>query len=298
MNTHENNGPVENFVELPDGQTHYLDWGGAGPLTHLLHANGFCAGTYSPFVEHLADELHVVASDIRGHGRSELPNSQRIRDWNVFVDDLKTLIEKALTPPIIGMGHSLGAVTTYIAAARNPHLFSCLVLLDPTILPRRYLWAMAFLRLFGLIGNIPLAKSARRRRKTFQGKKEALKRFTAGRGAFKYWSKDFVEAYLECGLLEKDAETAILKCDPELEAQIFESVPFDVWKYAKKISCPVLAIRGEHSGAFTVDAARRLERTIPDCKVITIPTAGHFVPMGKPAECARVIKEFISRRHG
>ena len=296
MNEPEDKEPIEDFIGLPDGKIHYLDWGGAGIQTHLLHANGFCAGTYSPFVKHLTDKLRVVASDIRGHGGSDLPDSRRIRDWNVFADDLKVLIESAMTPPIIGMGHSLGAVTTYIAAAKNPHLFSCLILLDPTILPRRYLWPMAFLRLFGLAGKIPLAKSARRRRKTFQGKKEALKRFASGRGAFKYWSKEFVEAYLECGLLEKDTETAILKCDPELEAQIFESVPFNIWGYGKKIACPVLAIRGEHSGAFTVDAALRLERTIPDCEVVTIPAAGHFVPMGKPADCARVIKKFVDSK--
>ncbi len=156
---------------------------------------------------------------------------------------------------------------------------------------------MAVIRMFGLSGIIPLAKTARRRRKTFQGKKEALKRFASGRGIFKYWSKDFVEAYLECGLLEKDSETAILKCDPELEAQIFESVPLDVWKYGRQISCPVLAIRGQHSGAFTVDSAKRLGRVIPDYELITIADAGHFVPMGKPVECARVIKEFIHRKH-
>jgi pimeloyl-ACP methyl ester carboxylesterase len=261
----------------------------------LLHANGFCAGTYSPFVKHLTGDLHVMASDIRGHGSSQLPSSQRIHHWNIFAEDLKALIEKTMSPPIIGMGHSLGAVTTYIAAATYPRLFSCLILIDPTILPRRYLWPMAVMRRFGLAAKIPLAKSARRRRKTFQGKKEALKRFASGRGIFKYWSKDFVEAYLECGLLEKDPETAVLKCDPEHEAQIFESVPLDVWTYASKISCPVLAIRGAHSGAFTVDAAERLGRLIPDFELITIPGAGHFVPMGKPVDCASTIKEFIHR---
>ena len=296
MNAPDDNEPVENFIDVPDGKIHYLDWGGTGLQAHLLHANGFCAGTYSPFVKHLTADLHVMASDIRGHGGSQLPSSQRIRHWNVFAEDLKALIEKSMLPPIIGMGHSLGAVTTYIAAATHPRLFSCLILIDPTILPRRYLWPMAVMRMFGLAAKIPLAKSARRRRKTFQGKKEALKRFALGRGIFKYWSKDFVEAYLECGLLEKDPQTAVLTCDPEHEAQIFESVPLDVWTYASKISCPVLAIRGEHSGAFTVDAAERLGSLIADFELITIPGAGHFVPMGKPVECADVIKEFIARR--
>ena len=295
MNAPEYNEPIENFIDVPDGQIHYLDWGGTGLQAHLLHANGFCAGTYSPFVKHLTGDLHVMASDIRGHGSSQLPSSQRIHHWNIFAEDLKALIEKTMSPPIIGMGHSLGAVTTYIAAATYPRLFSCLIMIDPTILPRRYLWPMAVMRMFGLAAKIPLAKSARRRRKTFQGKKEALKRFASGRGIFKYWSKDFVEAYLECGLLEKDPETAVLKCDPEHEAQIFESVPLDVWTYASKISCPVLAIRGAHSDVFTAESAVRLKLTIPDYELVTIPEAGHFVPMGKPIECAQVIKKFIQR---
>ena len=297
MNAPETIEPLENFINTPDGKIHYLDWGGSGPPVHLLHANGFCAGTYSPFVKHLVDDLHVVASDIRGHGGTELPNIKRIRHWDIFADDLKTLIEQTLSPPIIGIGHSLGAVTTYIAAAKYPQLFSCLILIDPPILSPRILLIMAVMRMFGLSGGIPLANTARRRRKTFQCKKEALKRFTSGRGIFKYWSKDFVEAYLECGLLEKNPETAVLNCDPEHEAQIFESVPLDVWAYAPKIFCPVLAIRGAHSDAFTVDAAQRLGRLIPDFELVTIPGAGHFVPMGKPVECAAVIKDFIARKN-
>ncbi|MBW2441491.1 MAG: alpha/beta hydrolase [Deltaproteobacteria bacterium] len=295
MSDPEVNEPLENFIDVPDGKIHYLDWGGTGRQAHLLHANGFCAGTYSPFVKHLTGVLHVVASDIRGHGASQLPSSQRIRHWNIFAEDLKALVEKAMSPPIIGMGHSLGAVTTYIAAAKYPRLFAGLILIDPTILPRRILWSMAVVRMLGLARVIPLAKTARRRKKTFQSKKEALKRFASGRGIFKYWSKDFVEAYLECGLLEKDPETAVLKCDPEHEAQIFESVPLDVWTYAPNITCPVLAIRGAYSGAFTADAAERLGRLIPDFELVTIPEAGHFVPMGKPIECAQVIKKFIQR---
>ncbi|MBT8369003.1 MAG: alpha/beta hydrolase [Deltaproteobacteria bacterium] len=288
--------PIENYLDTADGKIHYLDWGGSGFQVHLLHANGFCAGTYSPFVKHLIDDLHIVASDIRGHGDSDHPNLKRVYDWHIFADDLKILIEQTMSPPIIGMGHSLGAVTTYTAAAKYPKLFSAIILIDPAILPRRRLWWFAALRLIGLAGNRQLAQAARRRRKTFQGKSEALNRFTSGHGIFKSWSQEFVEAYLECGLLEKDSETAVLKCDPELEAQIFESVPFDVWRYAKKIVCPVLAIRGEHSDVFTADSAGRLKHIITDYELATIPDAGHFAPMGKPQKCARVISEFIHRK--
>ncbi len=296
MNAPEPVEPTENYLETADGRIHYLDWGGSGPQAHLLHANGFCAGTYSPFVRYLHNDLHIIASDVRGHGASDLPGIRRLRHWNVFAEDLKNLIEKTISPPIVGLGHSLGAVTTYIAAATYPRLFSGIILLDPPIFPRRMLWLITVLKWLGLSGSIPLARKARRRRKTFQGKKEALKRFASGRGIFKSWSPEFIEAYLECGLLEKDSETAVLKCDPELEAQIFESIPLDVWKYAKKISCPVLAIRGELSDTFRRDAAERLKREIGDCELVTIADAGHFVPMGKPQECARIITDFIHRK--
>jgi pimeloyl-ACP methyl ester carboxylesterase len=295
MNALEIMEPIEDYLDTAEGKIHYLDWGGSGPQAHLLHANGFCAGTYSPFVRYLLDDLHMIASDVRGHGGSDLPVIERVYHWNIFADDLKILIEKTMSPPVIGLGHSLGAVTTYIAAATYPHLFSCIILLDPPIFRRRKLWLIAAMKWLGLAGKIPLARIARRRKKTFQSKKEALNRFASGRGIFKTWSHEFVAAYLECGLLEKDSETAILKCDPELEARIFESIPLDVWNYAEKILCPVLAIRGEQSDTFRVAAAEQLKCRIADCELATIADAGHFVPMGKPEECARVIAEFIHR---
>jgi pimeloyl-ACP methyl ester carboxylesterase len=123
-----------------------------------------------------------------------------------------------------------------------------------------------------------------------------LQFFISGRGIFKSWSPEFIQAYLECGLLEKDAQTAVLRCDPEIEAQIFESVPVDVWSHAGRIRCPVLVLRGEFSDVFPADAADRLKRLVSDCEVVTIAGAGHFPTMEKPDECAKAIKDFMRRR--
>ncbi len=288
--------PADGFVATSGGHIHYLDWGGRGPNAHLLHANGFCAGAYSPFVRHLLGDLHVFASDIRGHGGSDPPTHRRIRHWNIFAEDLKRLIESTIAAPVVGIGHSLGAVTTYIAAALYPDLFSSIILIDPPILPRRRLWGLALLRLTGLKGRLSLARKARRRRRVFRGKQEALNRFLAKRGIFKTWSREFVEAYLECGLLEKDEETAVLRCDPELEAQIFESIPVDVWRYGPKIRCPVLAVRGAASDTFLPEAAGRLGSIVSRYDLAVISGAGHFVPMERPEACAGAILDFIRRQ--
>ena len=231
-----------------------------------------------------------------GGGEEDQPGVDRIRHWDIFAEDLKHLVEQKMSVPVIGIGHSLGAVTTYIAAAQYPHLFSAIILIDPVILPHRMLWLLAAVKLMGLRGAIPLAKMARRRRRQFKSKQEALRLFAAGRGIFKNWSKEFVQAYLECGLLEKDEKTAVLNCDPELEAQIFESIPLNVWRYAKKIRCPVLAIRGELSDIFAADAAERLKGRIADYELQTVPRSGHFPPMEKPQESAHLILDFLHRK--
>jgi pimeloyl-ACP methyl ester carboxylesterase len=76
--------PTEAFIEVPGGRLHYLDWGGGGPQAHFLHGNGFCAGTYAPFIQHLIPDLHVIASDARGHGGSDFAGIQPIRNWRIF----------------------------------------------------------------------------------------------------------------------------------------------------------------------------------------------------------------------
>ncbi|PIE71883.1 MAG: hypothetical protein CSA22_00560 [Deltaproteobacteria bacterium] len=288
--------PLQGFVDVRDGKIHYLDWEGEGPRVHFLHANGFCAGTYTPIIRALNESLRVMASDVRGHGDSVQIGIPKITHWNLFAEDLRTLIEKKLTPPVIGIGHSLGAVVTCIAASKYPHLFSGIVLMDPVFLPRPLLWTLAVMRTLGIQGAMPLAKGARRRKRSFKGKTEAFNRFTAGRGIFKTWQEDFIDAYLECGLLEKTDDDVILKCDPELEARIFESVPLNEWRHAGRIKCPVLAIRGAESDTFMEAPARTLEKTIPDMELVTLERAGHFVPMEQPEACTRLILDFIQRR--
>jgi pimeloyl-ACP methyl ester carboxylesterase len=282
-------------VPVEGGVLHGLDWGGHGNPAHLLHANGFCAGTYTPFVRHLLDSFRVLASDIRGHGGSDPIAPARIRHWRVFAEDLRSLVASRMNPPVVGMGHSLGAVTTLIAAAAYPHLFSALVLIEPVLPPRRLLLIMAALRIVGLAGWMPLAKRARRRKRTFRSRAEAFRRFASGRGLFKTWSPEFIDAYLSCGLLEKDDETAVLRCDPETEARIFESVPSDVWRTVEQVRCPMLAIRGEHSKAFRQEAAERLRRLATHGQYRTIAASGHFIPMERPEACAAAIVEWMEQ---
>ena len=288
--------PKNETIDVPDASLHYLDWGGCGTPAHLLHANGFCAGTYAPFVRHMIDRFRVVASDVRGHGDSVSFNSSRIRHWQLFANDLCTVVSATLPLPVVGIGHSLGAVATLMAAVQRPDMFAALVLIEPPILPYRTIWMLRIMRRLGIEGLIPLAKGARRRRRVFKSKQAAFTRFASSRGIFKKWSPAFIDAYLECGLLEKDTQSAVLKCDPELEAQIYESIPTNVWQLVPSVACPTLIIRGALSDTLPPDVAQRLHRLIPDAELSTIVGSGHFPPMEHPRECAHIIQRFVKRR--
>ncbi len=201
-----------------------------------------------------------------------------------------------MSPPVTGVGHSLGAVVTYITAAKYPELFSKIVLIDPVIFPKRKLRVVGLLRKMGLIDKvIPLITGARRRKRFFESREDAYKRFSTGRGLFKTWPDEFIRAYSQYGLKDENGGGVSLKCDPETEAQIYESLLLDIWQYPKKIKCPVLLIRGGHSDTFDTCAAKRLIKELNDCSYTNVDNAGHFVPMEKAAECSDIIKKFINR---
>jgi pimeloyl-ACP methyl ester carboxylesterase len=288
--------PQKGTVDVADARLHYLDWGGCGTPAHLLHATGFCAGTYAPFVGHMLDQFRVVASDVRGHGDSVNLSTSRIRHWQLFANDVCAVVSATLPLPAVGIGHSMGAVATLMAAIERPEMFAAIVLIEPPILPYRAIWLLRIMRWLGLEGRIPLARGARRRRQVFRGKQAAFKRFASSRGLFEKWSPEFIDAYLECGLLEKDPQSAVLKCDPELEAQIYESNPTHIWRVASSVACPTLIVRGAQSDVLGEDTAQRLKRLIPDTQLYTIAGSGHFPPMERPGDCAHAIKDFIRKR--
>lgn len=260
---------------------------------HFLHANGFCAGVYLPFFNYLENDCRIFATDIPGHGDSDHHGQARINHWNVFVDDIKETLEKHMAPPVVGVGHSLGAVVTLLTAVRYPELFSHLVLIEPVIFTPSKLAQVWLAKKAGLIHKVPLALGARRRKKEFSTREEAFERFSSGRGLFRSWPESFVQAYCDHGLEPLGNGHVRLKCKPETEAQIYESLLLDIWSYPRKVTTPTLLIRGEASDTFTRAAAQRLSRRLHRAQSAEVRQTGHFAVMEAPETCREIILDFI-----
>lgn len=257
------------------------EWGDRGPLVLLHHANGFCAGLWTPVAEALAGRHRVVAIDARGHGDSDRPPETRAFLWDRFVDDLVEVAARlAAEHPdgrvAVGVGHSFGGTATLAAAARRPELFGRLLLLDPVLpLPPGMRPDPDRMRRIRL-----MAATARRRRAIWPSRDEARASW-ARRRFFAGWDPQALDAYAAEGLRELPDGRVTLKCSPEVEATIFEnSGSLDVFGLAAQVLAPTRILWARH-GDFSRAAYEKLAAGMRAAEVVDADT-GHLIPMQRP----------------
>ncbi len=117
------------------GRIHHEAWLPDGPARAavvLLHGYGEHLGLYDALASRLAAAGHAVhALDSIGHGRSDGERG-RIDSWDDCVRDARTLVGIAEDShpgaPVVVIGHSGGAVTTYLLTVRHPDVAAGVVL--------------------------------------------------------------------------------------------------------------------------------------------------------------------------
>jgi pimeloyl-ACP methyl ester carboxylesterase len=178
----------------------------------------------------------------------------------------------------------MGGTTSMLVAATRPDLVKALVLFDPV--------AVNFPP--GIDRDqIPLVIGARKRRAVFPDKDSARKAYT-GRGAFKTWPAETLDAYLDGGL-KPDPEGWRLACAPEWEAQNFRLGPPDLFAAIDALQCPITLLHADE-GSTTSDQLRDYIRTRhPSARIERIAGTTHFLPMERPDLVRSALREAISR---
>lgn len=277
--------PARRDVHLADGDVRLLDWGGDKPAVHFTHANGFNAETYVPILGPLAGEARVLASDLRGHGFTTLPADPAAHTtWLTYPADLIRVLEAIGAGPYVLAGHSMGGTTSLIAAAMRPDLVRGLVLFEPV--------ARSFPDFIDR-ETIPLVVNTMKRRAVFPDLAAAKAAYT-GRGAFKTWPEETLDAYLKGGF-KPDPEGVRLTSDPKWEAQNFRLGPSGITDAIGKIKCPIAVFTGTVEST-TGDEVLALIRTHhPAAHIEVVEGATHFLPMEHPDLVRRAIRAALSR---
>ena len=251
------------------------DWPGSGPPLLFAHATGFHARCWDQIVRAFPDR-RAIAVDLRGHGRSSKPAPPYY--WIDFAADLAAAAESLGIVECIGVGHSMGGHTLAATVARRPETCAKLLLIDPTIFPRKYYGQPA--------GD---SSYIARRRNRFSSPEEMYQRFQ-DRPPFVTWQPEVLHDYCEYGLLAAD-DGYVLACPPEVEAAIYPmSVDpgSDIYDLLPLVRQPVTVLRAGIQwvpGVFNLNSsptAPDLASHFPDGRDIVLEGRGHYIPMEAP----------------
>jgi pimeloyl-ACP methyl ester carboxylesterase len=229
------------------------------PLLHFLHGNGFCCRTYDPLLARLAEHFDLWLCDLQGHGESD--HGGVFLGWNRNAELAREAFDAGLDRfgdvPRFACGHSFGGVLTSLILSKHPDLFERAVLLDPVIFPPRLILARRLLHLLGVKGHA-VSRKARTRRSHWPDR-PAAHAALLDRGMFKGWERAAFDAHIEHALRDRPGTgTGVeLKCRPEREAEVFESMPGGLWRALRRIRTPVHVLRGANSYPFVAESANR-----------------------------------------
>ncbi|WP_290818985.1 alpha/beta hydrolase [Aquidulcibacter sp.] len=264
------------------------------PALVFFHANGFCASTYRQMLRGVAAATGrpVAAFDLRGHGRTRLPDDPDRQDnWNRFARDIAGLLEQITPQGAVLAGHSMGGTSSLLASALRPDLVKGLCLFDPVLAPTPFYvyahmpWVFRLWR-----SQFPLAKAAGRRRAVFPNRQAVLEAYS-GRGAFKSWPQSMLEDYVEDGFTDLPDGQVRLSCAPAFEAACFAGQRHYPIAALKVLKVPGRLLRGARHSTTVATLIPLLTRCGID--VETVPETSHFLPMEKPDACAKALIDLI-----
>jgi pimeloyl-ACP methyl ester carboxylesterase len=100
------------------------------PLVVFLHGVSGCGRTYDFLPAHITDGRRIARVDLRGHGHSDHAPGTYVIDR--YGEDVVAIL-RLLDRPAVLVGHSLGGVTAWWVAQREPELVVAAFLEDPPL---------------------------------------------------------------------------------------------------------------------------------------------------------------------
>jgi pimeloyl-ACP methyl ester carboxylesterase len=267
---------------------HYLDWGndGAPPLL-MIHGNRDHCHNWDWMAELLADEYHILAPDLRGHGDSQ---------WNVgsayavseFVYDVAQLVRQTKTAPVRIVGHSLGGNVALQYAGVFPHEVTRLVSIEGYGRPPHLAVPSASERIRNWIerGREMSGRTPRR----YSSLEEALERMQE---ANPHLSPAQARHLTIHGSNQNEDGSYSWKFDTYVYLHApSDFTSDDVGSVWAEIACPVLLISGAESWA--AQPGNDLLRDFRNVRHEIVPNAGHWVHHDQLDLVTDLVREFLA----
>lgn len=243
-----------NYVEGPDN----------GEPLLLVHGNMSRWQALEPLIDSLADNYHVYALDLRGHGKSSHAAGTYV--IKTYMQDVADFIKNVIGTPTCMIGISLGGMIGVMLAAHHPELIRALIIGDSPLTMET-------------IEPIILAEPE-------MGRKIMAR----------LHNKEYDKLYEE---MQDDAWVdGVRICDIDIVDTTFyhhrEMMDgYEIEKLLPKMQCPLLIMRGEIAlGSMISDSdVIKAQALLPALQDLKIAGAGHAFPIDK-----QIVQEFFDRR--
>ena len=268
---------ADRFISVNGLRLHYLEWGSsAKPPLLLLHGIGRDAHSFDHIAPSFADEYHVVAVDLRGHGDSSWhPAGAYLVDD--FVSDIERLVEQLRLADLVVLGNSTGGRVAQVYAGRHADRVRALIVED--VGPERPKDIAA-----------GFARRVQEEANGWKSEAELLAHLKAQSSAV---SDDLLRAHVRSATKRRDDGRLVWKRDPKL---VNGFVPTELWADVRRISSPALYLLGGKSTIVSAETQAEIARTIPKVEIVVMPGIGHYPHLEAPAEYVRLVKDFLARR--
>ena len=101
---------------------------GSGPAIVFLHGLGVSSESWAAQMAALEDRFTVLAWDLLGHGKSEVPKDEDLYSRDLALEDLDNILATLDEKPIL-VGHSLGGYLSLTYAVTRPDAIRGMVLI-------------------------------------------------------------------------------------------------------------------------------------------------------------------------
>jgi len=261
-----------------------------GPVLHFAHANGFPPAAYQHFLKPFLKDHKVIASKFRPLWGTE--DYTKVKSWETFADDLIRFLDEQGLSNIIGMGHSLGGVSSLIAAMKRPDLFSKLILLDPVIVDGFKMQLFKYLPIGLKKKVVPIAKISIKRKDTWPSKEVVYESWRTKK-VFQGFSDTALKTLVEHAIIPNEKGQVKLAYSKEWETQVYLTAPL-IFKKVKAMKTPMIVVRGAAGSVITSQVWEEWQAAQPNNHFINFPNAGHLVPLEHPEPLAKEILKHLN----
>jgi pimeloyl-ACP methyl ester carboxylesterase len=279
-----------------DGPVNYVDFGGAGEPLVLVHGLGGSLTNWIAVAPLLTPAAHVVALDLRGHGRTPASPEQ-----TAGVDDNRKLLERFVDEmfdgPVTLMGNSMGGMISLVYAGGRQERVRGLVLVDPSVpTPPGVEGDPTVVALFGTYATPGKGERFVSNSNERLGP-EAITRSTIELCCHdpSRVPPDVIRAHVEVATERHGKPWAVDSFLQAARSLLVLKLHSDLcYALIRALEVPALIVHGAHDRLVPVEAARAVASLRPDWTLEVYEDAGHMPQLEVPEQVAGSVIRWLA----